>query len=252
MIRKVIFSLYQWLIAIPILVVITIVMSLLTILTSSIAPNTNFSYFPARLWGRCMCWFLFVRVDIRGLENIKENQSYVFVCNHQNIYDIFAIYGWLPLFFKWLMKQELRRLPFIGKACEAAGHIFINRKNARESHKSLEIARKRLQNGVSLVVFPEGTRSEDGKIGKFKRGAYQIGAELNLPIIPITLNGAYERLPKWSFLVEPGLIELIIHAPITWENSDEATQRKVMEESRSIIQEFRRELPGWYASKASQ
>ena len=248
MIRKVFFGLYQWLIAFPILLVITIVVCILTSILSPILPNTELSYFPGRFWGRCMCWLLFIKVDIKGLENIQEGKSYVFVCNHQNIYDIFVVYGWLPLFFKWLMKMELRRVPFLGAACEAAGHIFVNRKNPRESHKSLEIARQRLQNGVSLVVFPEGTRSLDGRIGKFKRGAYQIGAELNLPIVPMTLNGAYERLPKGAMLVEPGRIELIIHQPISWENTNEAAQREMMDESREIIQAARRNLPGWFAS----
>lgn len=252
MIRKIVFGVYQWFVALPILIVITIIVSLLTILLSPIFPNTTLSYFPARLWGRMMCWLLFIRVDIKGMEHLKPGQSYVFVCNHQNVYDIFVVYGWMPLFFKWLMKVELRRLPFIGKACEAAGHIFINRKNPREAHKSLEIARKRLQNGVSLVVFPEGTRSVDGCIGKFKRGAFQIGAELQLPIVPMTLNGAYERLRKGSYLVEPGLIELIIHAPIEWDETNEAAQRVVMNQSREVIIHSNRPLPGWFSSKASR
>lgn len=247
MVKKVIFGIYQWLMAFPVLLLTTIVISVLTTILSPILPNSNISYFPARAWGRMMCWLLFIKVKISGLENLKKDQSYVFVCNHQNIYDIFVVYGWLPLFFKWLMKAELRKLPFLGKACEAAGHIFVNRANARESHKSLEVARKRLQNGVSMVVFPEGTRSIDGKIGKFKRGAYQIASELNLPIVPMTLNGAYERLPKGAFLVEPGVIELIIHAPISWETTDENAQRTMMQVSREIIQAARRELPGWYA-----
>ena len=247
-----IYAIYQWLIALPILVCVTIIISLLTIILSPIVPNTSLSYFPARIWGRLLCWLLFIRVDIKGLENLKKGQSYVFVCNHQNVYDIFVVYGWMPLFFKWLMKKELRRLPFIGKACEAAGHIFIDRSNPRAAHKSLEIAQQSLQNGVSLVVFPEGTRTADGSIGKFKRGAFQIASELNLPIVPMTLNGSYERLRKGSFLVEPGLIELIIHAPIIWEARDEAAQRAIMQQSREVIQKSSRRLPGLFSSRTIQ
>ncbi|MBO7234736.1 MAG: 1-acyl-sn-glycerol-3-phosphate acyltransferase [Paludibacteraceae bacterium] len=249
---RIIFAIYQWLIAFPILLGVTITICILTSILSPLLPNTNLSYFPARAWGRLMCWLLFIRVDIKGLEHIKEGQSYVFVCNHQNVYDIFVVYGWMPLFFKWLMKKELRRLPFVGKASEAAGHIFVDRSNPRAAQKSLEIAQQRLQNGVSLVVFPEGTRTSDGSIGKFKRGAFQIASELNLPIVPMTLNGAYERLRKGSYIVEPGLIELIIHAPITWEASDEAAQRAMMQQSREVIQQSSRRLPGWFSSRASR
>ena len=144
-------------------------------------------------------------------------------------------------------------MPIMGKTCELMGHIFIDRSNPMRAKHSLDLAKQNLKQGnSSIFLFPEGTRTSDGSIGKFKRGAFQIASELNLPIVPMTLNGAYERLRKGSYIVEPGLIELIIHAPITWEASDEAAQRAMMQQSREVIQQSSRRLPGWFSSRASR
>lgn len=209
------FSLYQWLIAFPILLILTILTALATIVLSPVFPDKKFSYFPARWWGRAFCYLLFIRVKINGLENIDAKQSYVIVSNHQSIYDIFVLYGWMPMIFKWMMKAELRRIPLVGKACESAGHIFINRSNAMAAKHSIQRAEQKLRNGVSLVVFPEGTRSYTGKTGKFKRGAFLIATDLKLPIVPVTLRGCFERLPRNTFNVRPGWIEIIVHQPIS-------------------------------------
>lgn len=208
------FLLYQWIIAFPILLVLTILTAVLTIILSPVLPNSQLSYFPARWWGRLFCWIMFVRVKIHGLENLNPKQSYVVACNHQSMYDIFVIYGWLPMFFKWIMKAELRKIPLVGKACESAGHVFINRSSAMAAKHSLEKAEAQLQNGVSVVVFPEGTRTYDGNMGKFKRGAFMMATDLKLPILPVTLNGCYQVLPRNSFSVTPGVIEMIVQKPI--------------------------------------
>jgi len=104
--------------------------------------------------GQGVLQFTFVKVKITGLEKLNPRQSYVIVCNHQSIYDIFVVYGWLPMIFKWMMKEEVRRIPFVGIACEAAGHIFINRSNPVAAKHSLEKAESQLKNGVSVVIFP--------------------------------------------------------------------------------------------------
>ena len=115
---------------------------------------TSYNVCYTKLLRRLFCWIMFVRVKIEGLENLNRKQSYVVACNHQSMYDIFVIYGWLPMFFKWIMKAELRKIPLVGKACESAGHIFINRSSAMAAKHSLEKAEAQLQNGVSVVVFP--------------------------------------------------------------------------------------------------
>ncbi len=208
------FFVYQWLVVFPIMVVITIIVALSTTFLSPLLPNSKLAYHPAKIWARLCCYLNFVRVKINGLDKLNPHQSYVFALNHQSIFDIFVVYGWLPFIFKWMMKAELRKIPFIGKACESAGHIFINRSNSMDAKHSLEKAEAQLKNGVSLVVFPEGTRTRTGEMGIFKRGAFRVATDLSLPVVPVTIRGSFERLHHSSFNVLPGTIELFIHEPI--------------------------------------
>lgn len=212
--RNIFFFIYQWLIAFPVLLVITALVAVSTIILSPLLPNSMISYFPARWWGRVVCRILFVRVKLVGLEKLDPTRSCIIVANHQSIFDIFAIYGWLPLVFKWIMKAELRRIPLVGQACAAAGHIFIDRTHPIAAKRSLDIAERQLINGVSVVIFPEGTRTRTGQMGKFKKGAFRLAADLSLPIVPVTIRGSFERLHRGSFNVNPGTIEMIFHDPI--------------------------------------
>ena len=208
------YSVYVWLIAMPILVVVTILVALSTIILSPLFPNSKASYFPARFWGRLICFMLFVRVEITGLEHINPKESYVFALNHQSYFDIFVVYGWLPNIFKWIMKAELRKIPFVGLACQAAGHIFIDRSSSVAAAKSIEKAKEQLRNGVSVVIFPEGTRTLTGKMQPFKRGAFRIATDLKLPIVPATLVGSFERLQRNSLRFRYGKVQLHIHPPV--------------------------------------
>jgi len=212
--RNPLFLFYQWFIAFPVLLVITILVAILTIILSPLLSNSKLSYYPARFWGRIFCLLTFVRVKITGLENFDPKQSYVIALNHQSIFDIFVVYGWLPVIFKWVMKAELRKIPLVGQACAAAGHIFMDRSNPVAAKHSLENAEKQLKNGVSVVIFPEGTRTYTGEMGQFKRGAFRIATDLSLPIVPVTLKGSYERLHRNTLKLNPGLIEIIVHNPI--------------------------------------
>lgn len=146
------------------------------------------------------------------MENIDKKQSYVFAANHQSAFDILVVYGYLPYIFKWLLKAELKKVPFLGQACQAAGHIFVERSNPIAAKQSMQKAVEQLKNGISVVIFPEGTRTKTGKLGKFKRGAFLLAMELKLPIVPITIKGSYERVK--GLRTFPGTIEMIIHPPV--------------------------------------
>lgn len=208
------YLLYQYLIALPIIFIITGVVAVLTIILSPILPNSKLAYFPAQWWGRIICSLLFIRIKVVGLEKVNLQNSYVIVANHQSIFDVFIIYGWLPNIFKWIIKVEFRRIPLIGKACESAGHIFMDRSHPYVAKRSIVSAEKLLRNGVSVVIFPEGTRTKTGDMGPFKKGAFRIATDLSLPILPVTINGSYERLPHKSITIFPGIIEMIFHDPI--------------------------------------
>ena len=130
------------------------------------------------------------------------------------MFDVWLVYGWLPVIFKWLMKAELRKVPFVGTGCKAAGHIFIDRRNAKAAMESLKEVEKQLVNGVCTVIFPEGTRSLNGEVGRFKRGAFQIALDLGLPVIPLSLDGCYEVLPKGKPFVYRAPVHMHIGEPI--------------------------------------
>ncbi len=207
---KVLFFIYQWLVAYPLAVILTMITAFFTILLSPILPNHPIAYLPARIWGKLVCWIFFIRVKFENSYLIRENQSYVVIANHQSMFDILAVYGWLPLIFKWIMKAELRKVPAIGSACESAGHIFIDRSNPVAAKKSLDKAENQLRNGVSVVIFPEGTRTKTGQLTQFKKGAFKISQDLNLPLLPIAINGSYERIKKKGLFIFPGQITLTV------------------------------------------
>lgn len=209
-----VFLLYQWLIIAPILLIITIIVAISTIVLSPIFPNSIIAYHPARIWAKLCCYLLFIRVQINGLEKLNPKQSYVFVLNHQSIFDIFVVYGWFPVIFKWVMKAEIRNIPFVGKACQAAGHIFIDRSNPIAAKHSLQKAEQQLKNGISVVIFPEGTRTKTGEMAVFKRGAFRIATDLELPIVPVSIKGSFDRLKQNSFNINPGIIVVSVHEPV--------------------------------------
>jgi len=176
-----------------------------------------------------MCLLFGVKVKVENRHLIDRKASYVFVANHQGAYDIFSIYGYLGHNFKWLMRKGLNNFPLVGWACQMAGHVMVDNHSAVGIKKTMEDAKKRLEKGTSIVVFPEGRRTEDGKIHAFKHGAFRLAKEFDLPIVPITINGSYKVMSRTMFHVDPGVVTLTIHEPIDpaecGENIQELTQR---------------------------
>jgi 1-acyl-sn-glycerol-3-phosphate acyltransferase len=201
-----------------------------------IAGESKWGYYTGRVWGRIMCALALTRIKINGNENINPNQSYIFVANHQSMFDIFLVYGYLNAKFKWIMKQEIRKTPLLGKACESMGHIFIDRSNPMRAQKSLQEAQERLLQGHnSIFLFPEGTRSANGKVGRFKRGAFTIARDLHFPIVPITITGAYEALPKGPNYIIPGTIKMTIHKPIDTTHLTDENINETIDQVRNTI-----------------
>lgn len=194
-ILKPFYILYQYLVAWPLLAVLTVFTAIFTVCTVH-WKNAEFVHKVQQFWSRSFFWLMFLPVSVDGTEHIQPGQSYVFVANHQSMFDVWLVYGWLPVVFKWLMKAELRKVPFVGTGCKAAGHIFVDRRNAKAAMESLQEVERQLVNGICTVIFPEGTRSLNGEVGRFKRGAFQIAMDLGLPVIPLSLDGCFEVLPK--------------------------------------------------------
>jgi 1-acyl-sn-glycerol-3-phosphate acyltransferase len=214
MIMKYLYRIYTYCIAFPILLAVTLLTALTTSVGCTFGKASFWGYWPACVWSRMICFLLGIRVRVTGREHLQQNTSYVFVANHQGAFDIFLIYGYLGRNFKWMMKQSLRKIPFVGRACADAGHIFVNRGNPKGMADTLLQAELVLRHGTSMVVFPEGARSMTGEMGSFKRGAFQLATELQLPIVPMTINGSFRILPRGTRCITPHPLTLTIHAPI--------------------------------------
>jgi 1-acyl-sn-glycerol-3-phosphate acyltransferase len=221
-------------VAAPVIVVSTIVCGLLTMVGSLLGGGRWWGYWPAHVWARICLAVTLVRIKVTGRENISDNTSYVFVANHQGAYDIFSIYGYLNHNFKWMMKKGLLKFPVVGVSCAAAGHIFVDNSSPAAIRDTMAKAERTLQNGMSLVVFPEGSRTFTGKMRPFHKGAYQLSMEFHLPVVPITIDGAFDVMPRTKFVPRPGTIRLTIHKPIA-PPVDEADRARVIADSFEAV-----------------
>lgn len=233
--KLVLYRIYQLFIMLPIIVTATIMAGLLTMIGSLCFGGKWWGYWPGHIWARICLAASLVRVKVTGRENIDPNTSYVFVANHQGAFDIFAIYGYLNHNFKWMMKIGLEKIPLVGFACRRAGHIFVDNSSPAAVRRTMADAEQQLKGGMSVVVFPEGSRTLDGKMHRFKRGAYQLAMEFQLPVVPITIDGAYSVMPRrGAKLPRPGHIILTIHKPIH-APADGHDLQKLMDESYNAI-----------------
>lgn len=215
--RKIVGALYfvyQWLIAGPVFVVATIITAVITAVGSMLGNKDFWGYYPPHIWSRFTCYIFLMRVKVTGRENIDKNTSYVFVANHQGAYDIWAIFGFLNHNFKWLMKKSLEKIAFIGWACKSAGQVFVDDSSIGGIKETISEAEDALKHGMSLVIFPEGSRSWDGKMIPFKRGAFMLAGEFKLPVVPVTIDGSFKAMPRSTYNMTPTTIRLTIHKPI--------------------------------------
>lgn len=210
---KVLYIVYQYLFVFPVFFLITVFTSLFTICTTR-WKNSEWVHREQQFWSKSIFWLLGIKVTVDGLENIQPGQSYIFVANHQSMLDVWAIYGWLPVIFKWMMKKELEKVPFIGSGCKAAGHIFVDRSNPRAAVRSMHMVEEMLTDGVCTVIFPEGTRSKTGQMGPFKRGAFMIAEHVKRPVIPIALSGCYEAWKPGQAYANRVRVHMHVCAPI--------------------------------------
>ncbi len=214
--KRVFLFLYQWLVFVPLFVIATVLTAVSVVVGCALGNRRFWAYTPPRYWSKLTCRLALCKVQVRGLENINPEQSYIFTPNHQSYFDIFLIYGYLPKNIKWVQKAELRKIPLVGWASEVAGHVYIDQRNLKSHKASLAKVEQQLSQevGASMVIFPEGARTSDGAIAKFKRGAFVVARQLALPVVPVTLQGVYEVLPRHAWCITPGRMVLTVHPPI--------------------------------------
>lgn len=187
-------------------------------------------------WARLTGYITPIIVNVTGREHIQKKQSYIIVSNHQSMYDILVMYGWLGVDLKWVIKKEIRNVPVIGFAAEKGGNIFIDRSNPRAAYESLQQARKKVVNGTSIIILPEGTRSKTGVIGEFKKGAFWLARELQLPIVPVTILNTKNILPPKTLKLFPGRAIMKIHHPIDTTSYDKSSFDALIANVRDVIQ----------------
>lgn len=228
---------YKWLFLIPFIAVNTFFFGIVAVLVSTLINPRIGSYFGGVIWSRVNAFMTPMFVRVKGKENIKKGISYVVIANHQSYYDIFLIYGWLGIDIKWIMKKELAKIPGLGFGSKRVGHIFLDRSNSRVALESLNEAKRKLVNGTSVVIFPEGTRSKTGKMGSFKKGAFRLALDLGLPILPVTISGTGKIWPADTMDIKPGKSGLLIHKPIDITNYTEDSILELMLHARNIVEE---------------
>lgn len=228
------FQVYKWLVVIPWFVALTVVFGTAAILSSYVMTPRK-AAFNGVFWARLTAYAAFMLIKVKGRDQIDPNQSYVIVVNHQSAMDIIALYGWLGIDFRWVMKQEIRKVPFLGYACYRVGHVYIDRKNQAAAIQSLEAAKERIHSGTSVLFFPEGTRTESSALKPFKKGAFKMALDLGLPILPITLSGTDHVMPTKSLDLMPGQVELTIHEAISTEGMTEDDIEQLMQQSYNAI-----------------
>jgi len=204
----------------------TIFWGLTAIIASFFTRTGNPVHIIARIWARGILYVSRIKVTVNGLENIDPAQSYVYMSNHQSNFDIPVLLAYLPVQFRWLAKAELFKIPIFGRAMRGAGYVKIDRFNQEAAFESLGEAAGKMKNGVSVMIFPEGTRSRDGNIRPFKKGGFVMAVDAGVPIVPIVLRGTWTIMDKSSLRINTGEVSLNIEPPIattgyTRENKDD-------------------------------
>jgi len=157
------------------------------------------------------------------------------VANHQSLADIYVVYGYSGIDFKWVMKKELRSIPLFGLACEMMGHIIVDRSNTTAALESINLARNRIKDGISVVFFAEGTRSRKGEVDQFKKGAFRLALELGLPVLPVSIHNTNKVLPSDTLDWHPGHVKLKFHQPISTTGMGTKDINALRDQTRIVI-----------------
>ena len=227
-------QLYRWLVIAPALALSTLLIGTLIILLCFIglARYTNQL---ASFWARLNARITLMQVQVEGAELLQPGQSYILVANHLSLVDIYVLYGFSGLDIRWVMKQELRRVPVLGLACDLMGHIYVNRASPDAALESIKSARERVTNGVCVVFFPEGTRSRTRELRPFKKGAFRMANDLGVPIMPVSIHDTNKVLPSDTLDWRPGRVKLRFHEPIPTGDLDAAEVSQLAVKTREVI-----------------
>jgi 1-acyl-sn-glycerol-3-phosphate acyltransferase len=217
-------------------VVVSIVMAAVEIVMLPFDRSGRTFHKLARVWAKIILAVCGIVVRVRGLEKVDFSRNYVYVSNHVSMFDIPAILYGIPDQIRIVYKKELERVPVFGWGLRWGHYIGIDRTSGPGAVRSLEEAVRKIRGGASVLLYAEGTRTMDGRLQPFKRGAFNLAVRAGVPVVPLTVNGSYMILPKHSVSIQPGNVELILEAPIGIEGEGKEAEMRLMEKVHEAIQ----------------
>ena len=213
----------------------TAFMSGCAIIFPLILPGESTAHKVAHIWGKLLLILTNTKVKVIGAENILKEKPQIFMANHQSDFDILIVLAYVPSQFRWIVKKELFNIPIFGAGMKKAGYIEIDRQNHERAMVSIEKAAQKIREGKSVMSFPEGTRSRDGNIGPFKQGMFHLAIQSGVPIVPISIIGAKEIMPKRSLHIKPGQVTLVIDKPIDVTGYSAEKRHELVDRVRNVI-----------------
>jgi len=197
----------------------------------------TFSHGVSRFWMRIVLFLSGVSLEVKGLENLDPKGAYIFAANHQSQFDIPTLEVALPFQIRWLAKKSLFHIPVFGWALKVIGYIPVDRENPRGGLKSLIAAAEKVKEGFSVVIFPEGTRSRDGRLLPFKPGGFVLAIKSEQPIVPVAICGTREIMPKGRLWVSPGKVRIKIMSPIETKGLGLRDKERLAQKVREKLEE---------------
>lgn len=184
----------------------------------------------ALVWARLLAFISGVPVKVQGLEHLKKTEPVVIISNHQGAADILILLAYLPVYFRFIIKKELFKIPFFGWYLKKAGYISVDRGVGERAHRLFSEAEAALKTGDSILIFPEGTRSRDGKLQPFKRGSLLLAQKAKVNIVPVAISGSFHILPAKSIFYDIVPVKVKIGKPLSYKTS--------LEEVHALIQQM--------------
>ncbi len=221
----------MWLIKAFVFSVLSIITAVLTLLTAPVNFKGKAAKVLLKAWTNSTLFVFGVKVNVYGRENVSSHEGKVYISNHASYLDIFVLLAKVPDNLRMIYKKEINKMPLISWAMRACGFVPIDRKNVRTAMRSLDAAAEKIKNGLSFVIFPEGTRSEDGSVGEFKRGMFILTEKAQADIVPITITNTNNLLPRDTWKIKPGAVNLVIDKPLK-----PRTDKEFVSEIRKIVE----------------
>ena len=189
-----------------------------------------------RFWARVLLFLAGVRVEMEGMGSVDWTRPTVVVANHQSWFDVFALTAYLPARYRFVAKQELARIPIFGKAWQSCGHISVNRSDRSQAVASIEEAGTEIRDQrLTVIFFPEGTRSPDGRLQHFKKGAFVLAIQTGVPVVPLGISGSHAVMPKGSFRIRSGTIRIRVGEPIPTAGLSMSERDRLLREGRARV-----------------